>query len=280
MRIIRNLKEMNFVSENAIRKKKGIGFVPTMGALHEGHTSLIRKARQENDFVVASVFVNPMQFGKGEDYKRYPRNIKTDKAKAEKAGCDILFYPDAGRLYPENFSTYVQVKGLSDIMCGASRPGHFKSVATICLKLFNIVMCRRAYFGQKDYQQAIIIKKMAKDLNINVNIRVLPVVREPSGLAMSSRNSYLKPEEYKKAAMIYKSLKESRDLVKTGEKHSVKIISALSKALKCNGMNIDYISVVDPETLENIKQIKKKALIALAVRIGRTRLIDNILVNI
>jgi pantoate--beta-alanine ligase len=278
MKTINSPQNMNAVSRKLIKSGRRIGFVPTMGALHEGHLSLVRKAKKENDIVVVSVFINPKQFSMGEDYKKYPRDIRGDKLKAVEAGCDIFFCPEKDSIYEEDFSTYVDVEGLSDVMCGMSRPGHFKGVTTICLKLFNIVMAHSAYFGQKDYQQAVIIKKMAKDLNVNIDIKVLPTVRQPSGLAMSSRNSYLSRKEHKLAGLIYESLKDANRLIHSGERRSVKIISGVSAALKRNNMAIDYITIADPATLKSLKYIKGKALIALAVRIGKIRLIDNMIV--
>jgi pantoate--beta-alanine ligase len=269
---------MNSISRKLIKSGKSIGFVPTMGSLHEGHLSLIRRSKKENDITVVSVFVNPIQFSKGEDYKKYPRDIKNDRVKAVDAGCDILFFPDKDSLYQDNFSTYVEVEGLTEIMCGASRPRHFRGVATICLKLFNIVRAHRAYFGQKDYQQSVIIRKMVRDLNINIDIKVLPTIRESSGLAMSSRNSYLNQQEYYKAGYIYKSLKNAQCSLRAGNRNSRKITSDIARLLKEKGIHVEYISVSDPVTLKSLKYIDSKALISLAVRIGKTRLIDNILV--
>ena len=279
MRVISSPGAMNSVSRKLIRSGKSIGLVPTMGALHYGHLSLIKKARKENDIVIVSVFINPKQFSKGEDYERYPKDIINDRLKAAKFGCDILFHPGNDSIYKKDFATHVKVEGLSEAMCGTSRPHHFKGVATICLKLFNIIMPGRAYFGQKDYQQTVIIKRMVKDLNVNTDIKALPTVRESSGLAMSSRNSYLSCQERELAGFIYKSLKDAQRLIKSGERRSAKIISDISKALRSHHINIDYISIVDPATLKNLKHTKGKVLIALAVRIGKTRLIDNILVS-
>ncbi|TSA56270.1 pantoate--beta-alanine ligase, partial [bacterium] len=246
MRVISSPRVMNSVSRKLIKSGKSIGLVPTMGALHDGHLSLIKKARKENDKVIVSVFINPKQFSNGEDYERYPKDIRNDGLKAAESGCDILFCPGKDSIYKKDFATYVEVQGLSEVMCGISRPCHFRGVVTICLKLFNIVMPNRAYFGQKDYQQAVIIKKMVKDLNVNTDIKDLPTVRELSGLAMSSRNSYLNCEERKLAALIYKSLKYAKSSIRAGERRSVKVISDISKALKSHHINIDYISIVDP----------------------------------
>ena len=262
------------------KKRKSIGFVPTMGDFHEGHLSLLRKAKKDNDIVVASIFVNPAQFGPNEDYKKYPMDIKGDTQKASKAGCDILFCPDAGSMYPQGFNTYVEVEEASDIMCGKSRPGHFRGVATICTKLFNIITPTAAYFGQKDYQQAFIIKKMVKDLNIDINIKVLPIVRERSGIALSSRNRYLTDPEIEDAKLLYKALKKARGLITHGEDSVSEVRSAMKSILNKSDVAIDYIDIVCPDTLSKERVVNSRVLVALAVRIGTTRLIDNILVNV
>lgn len=279
MRLIKSEKIVNSVLKGLIKSGKRIGLVPTMGALHEGHISLIKKARLENDIVVVSIFINPKQFCANEDYNKYPKDISGDKIKAKAAGCDILFCPDKGSLYKKDFSTYVEVQGLSEGMCGASRPGHFKGVATICIKLFNIVMPDTAYFGQKDYQQALIIKKMAEDLNMNPDIKVLPVVREPSGIAMSSRNARLNFQQKQKAGLIYKSLISAKKMIYSGERGAAGIIRHMRKILSVPGISIDYVSITDPVSLKALQKINKQALIAVAIKIGGTRLIDNILIK-
>jgi pantoate--beta-alanine ligase len=279
MRLIKSGKTVNSVLKGLIKSGKRIGFVPTMGALHEGHISLIKKARCENDIVVVSIFINPKQFCIDEDYDKYPKDISGDKIKAETAGCDILFCPDKGSLYKKDFSTYVEVQGLSEGLCGASRPGHFKGVATICIKLFNIVMPDTAYFGQKDYQQALIIKKMTEDLNMNLDIKVLPVVREPSGIAMSSRNARLNFQQKQKAGLIYQSLISAKRMVYSGERNANRIMRHMRKILSVPGISIDYVSITDPASLKALQKINKQALIAVAIKIGGTRLIDNILVK-
>jgi pantoate--beta-alanine ligase len=250
-----------------------------MGALHEGHLSLIRKAKQENDIVVASIFVNPKQFGEKEDYNRYPKDIAQDKIRAKTAGCDILFCPDQASMYPDDFSTYVEVKDLSDCMCSLQRPGHFKAVATVCLKLFNIVLPHRAYFGAKDYQQALIVKRMVSDLDMNLRIKVLPTIRERSGLAMSSRNRYLNQAQQNQAALLYKSLRHARYMISSGQREAAKIDAAMRDILEQPGVSIDYISIVDPNNLNALERVREKALIAVAVRIGSARLIDNVLIR-
>lgn len=280
MRILRDIKKMQGLASGLRKKAKRIGFVPTMGALHEGHLSLMRKARQENDCVVVSIFVNPTQFGPKEDFKKYPRNLKRDTLLSKEQGADIIFYPDARSMYPADYKTYVNVDGLSNALCGKFRPGHFRGVATVVTKLFNIVQPVRAYFGQKDAQQATIIKRMVRDLNIPVEIRILPTVREDDGLAMSSRNSYLSPVERNQARVLSGALNLAKDLIKKGNQDSLSIIRRMRQLIKQNKRaKIQYICVVRPETLEPVKKIKDKVLIALAVYIGKTKLIDNIVVN-
>ncbi len=283
MKVIRKAKQMQREMKNLKCQGKKIGFIPTMGALHEGHLSLIRKARLETEIVVVSIFVNPTQFGKGEDYKEYPRDFKSDKKKCEMAGVDYIFYPEVEEMYPEPYYTYVEVEKLQEPLCGKFRPGHFRGVTTIVTKLFNIVMPDIAYFGFKDYQQYVIIKQMVKDLNIPVKIKGLPIVREKDGLAMSSRNKYLTPEERKEATLLYKSLLKARELIKKGEKNPSRIKEEMKKILLSGKIikleKIDYISIVDPATLEELKKVDRECIIALAVRIGKARLIDNIRVK-
>ncbi|MDD5006013.1 MAG: pantoate--beta-alanine ligase [Candidatus Omnitrophica bacterium] len=261
------------------RKGNTIGFVPTMGYLHDGHLSLIRRARKDCDVVVVSIFVNPLQFGPREDLKKYPRNFKKDSALCKKY-TDILFYPNVREMYPDDFLTEIEVNKLSNVLCGASRPGHFKGVATVVNKLFNIIFPDMAYFGQKDAQQAVIIKKMVKDLNIPADIKVMPTVREKDGLAMSSRNSYLSRQERGDAAVLYRSLILAKNMVKKGATDSNKIISKMRNLiLNKKSAKIDYISIVNPETLDPLKKMNKQALVLLAVFVGKTRLIDNILIR-
>lgn len=253
------IKIKNTISK--LRKQgKRIAFVPTMGALHAGHISLIRAAKKAGGAVVVSIFVNPLQFGPKEDYKKYPRIIKEDKEILSKEKVDILFIPSALEMYPEGYSTYVTEKNLSKVMCGASRPGHFAGVATVVLKLFNIVKPDIVFFGQKDYQQAAIIKKIIRDLNLDINLVIVPTVREKDGLAMSSRNRYLSNAERTRALGLYKALKTKK------------------LAKKINGIRLDYFVAVDKETLEPVKKIKKGTLLAIAGRVGKTRLIDNVIV--
>jgi pantoate--beta-alanine ligase len=257
---------------------RSLGFVPTMGALHDGHISLVRRAKMENDITVVSVYLNPLQFGPAEDLDKYPRDIEEDVRKLREEEIDILFLPDNSLMYPQGFSTHIEVGGLSEKLCGKFRPGHFSGVATVVAKLFNIVNPTRAYFGQKDFQQTVIIKRMAKDLNFDAEIVVCPIVREQDGLAMSSRNVYLDKEQRIAASALYQCLNKACDSVKSGtasgEQIRTKMRDFLSAVPLISG--IDYASVCDPETLEEVEEIKKEALLAVAVRIGNTRLIDNI----
>jgi len=280
MRIISSIKEMFGFSKKMRVKGKSIGFVPTMGALHEGHLSLVRQAHKENDIVVVSVFVNPIQFGPKEDFRKYPRNIKRDARLCKSAGADIIFYPDIKDIYPENYKTYVVVEDLGALLCGKFRPGHFKGVTTIVAKLFNIVSPNVAYFGQKDAQQAVIIKKMAQDLNMPVQIKVMPIVREEDGLAMSSRNIYLNRNERRDAQVLYQSLIMAKSLIRQGHTGPSSIIKEIRQLInKKKNAKIQYISIVGPKDLLPVDSIRKKVLIALSVWIGRTRLIDNIIVK-
>ena len=280
MKIIRKISQMQKLAKELHKKGKSIGFVPTMGALHEGHVSLIRQAAAENDIVVVSIFVNPIQFGPNEDYKRYPRNLRLDAQLCEKVGTDVIFCPNAQQMYPANYKTYVNVSDLSDCLCGKFRPGHFKGVATAVTKLFNIISPDIAYFGQKDAQQASIIKKMTEDLNIPIKIKVMPTVREKDGLAMSSRNIYLNKEERQDAAIVYQALILAKNLIKQGGVDSSDIIRKMRQLInRKKSARIQYISIVDPKDLKPIDKIRGKVLIALSVWIGKTRLIDNIVVK-
>lgn len=279
---MRIISHPRFLQREVIRlKKKGktIGFVPTMGFLHEGHLSLVRRARRDCAVVVVSIFVNPLQFGPKEDFKKYPRNVKRDIA-ACKEYTDILFVPRADTMYPGRFLTSVAVRELSSKYCGASRPGHFQGVATVVNKLFNIVLPDVAYFGQKDAQQAVIIKKMAEDLNMPLTVVVLPTVREYDGLALSSRNSYLSPRERKDAIVLYRSLILARGLAKKKRYDCAMIIAELRRFIKkVKTATIDYIDIVEPKTLAPLSDIRIDALVLVAVYIGKTRLIDNMLVH-
>ncbi len=268
---------MQSVAESLRRQGKTIGFVPTMGFLHEGHLSLMRTARAECDVVVVSIFVNPTQFGPNEDLDRYPRDAEGDRKKCESAGVDILFMPDAKEMYPEKPIVFVTVEGISDVLEGAIRPGHFRGVATVVAKLFNIVKPHKAYFGQKDFQQCVVIKRMVKGLNMDIDVSVLPTVRERDGLAMSSRNSYLNPDERRAAAVLYKALAAARDLFTAGATEPEKLKNKMRAVIAGEpSVTIDYIEIADPEDLVVGYSAQYRMVILVAVRLGRTRLIDNI----
>jgi pantoate--beta-alanine ligase len=273
---------MQDTSGGHILHSRKIGFVPTMGALHEGHLSLVRRARQENDIAVVSIFVNPIQFGPSEDFNKYPRDFEADTEKLRKEEVDILFVPDVSHLYPAVFSTYVEVEKVSDRLCGAFRPGHFRGVATVVMKLFHIVKPARAYFGQKDYQQTIVVKKMVKDLDMGIDIIVCPTVRERDGLAMSSRNAHLEESGRAAATVVYRCLTEAADLAKSGIINISHIKGIMQEKLLHEPLisEIDYAGVYDPETLDEPPGVSGTILLAVAVRIGDTRLIDNMLVNV
>lgn len=280
MRLVRTICELRKVLSEVRSEGKSIGFFPTMGALHEGHLSFMRAARKETDFLVISIFVNPSQFGPSEDFAEYPRDLEGDLAKVEEVGVDLVFAPSTDEMYPEGFATFVVQERLTDRMCGLSRPGFFRGVTTVVAKLFNLVGPCVAYFGQKDYQQSVVVRQMVRDLNMEVEIRVLPTVREADGLAMSSRNKYLKPTERQEALCLYKALNEAKALVAAGESKSEKIIEKMKKIVaRAPSAKIDYIVVADPENLEDIETFKGRALVALAVWIGKTRLIDNMLIS-
>ncbi len=277
MKIVKKIKEVREIITSVKKKGKIIGFVPTMGALHQGHLSLMRAARKKCGYVVISIFVNPTQFGPREDYRRYPRNLARDLKLIREAQVDLVFTPAVSEMYPDEQLTWVEVKKMQDGLCGRSRPGHFQGVATVVAKLFNIVQPDTAFLGEKDFQQAQIIKRMVKDLNMNIKIEALPTIREKDGLAMSSRNNYLNPKEREAAAVLHKSLKMAVGLVEDGEKKSGKIIQKMRGVINQEPLaKIDYIQIVEPENLRPVKTIQKEALIALAVWIGKTRLIDNI----
>ena len=279
--IIETIKELNRLLDSYRAKGKTIGLVPTMGFLHEGHLSLIRRARAENDVVVVSDFVNPTQFAPNEDFDSYPRDIERDKDLAKSAGADIIFYPSVSEMYPVGSSAFVEVQGdITKVLCGASRPSHFRGVTTVVAMLFNIVRAHRAYFGQKDAQQAAILIKMVRDLHFNIELIVCPIVREDDGLAMSSRNSYLSQEERKQAVVLHQALLLGKQAFDDGESSVVRLTEIITD--KINAMplaDIDYVSVYDYPTLQVINNIDQKALAAVAVRFGKTRLIDNIILE-
>ncbi|MCD6100243.1 MAG: pantoate--beta-alanine ligase [Candidatus Marinimicrobia bacterium] len=277
MKLIEKIADLREEIKRFKREGKIIGFVPTMGYFHEGHLSLMEIARKRSDVLVVSIFVNPIQFGPNEDYNRYPRDLKRDLKLAEERGVDIVFHPDNREMYQENFQTYVNVEKLTKGMCGKYRPGHFRGVTTVVAKLFNIVQPDIAVFGQKDVQQAIVIKRMVGDLNFPVEIVVGPVIREHDGLAMSSRNTYLNDEERKQAPMIYKALKVAREKVKMGNRDAAKLKEIIESTIATAPLaRIEYVEIVDDENLEPVSEVKPGTLAAVAVWFGKTRLIDNI----
>jgi len=280
MKVVDTISRMSTLVKIFRKEGRSIGLVPTMGYLHEGHLSLVRAAKKHTDVVIMSIFVNPIQFGPKEDFEKYPRDIKRDEELATSAGVDIIFNPSARDIYPDGYSTYVDVEGLTDALCGASRPGHFRGVTTVVAKLFEIVKPDIAYFGQKDAQQALVIKKMAGDLNMGVDIKIMPVVREPDGLAMSSRNIYLSADERKDALALHVSLEKAAELIRSGERDPKKVIKAMTGIIKsAPSAKIDYVSIVDTATLKNARTIAGGILIAVAAFIGKTRLIDNIMIK-
>jgi len=280
MKVAVTIHEMRKIVRAARNEGGKIGLVPTMGALHIGHISLIEEAVKACDFVVVSIFVNPTQFGPGEDFEKYPRPLQADLEICRKAQVDVVFAPEPEQMYPTENLTWVTVEKLTEPLCGRFRPGHFRGVTTVCAKLFNIVTPDVAYFGQKDAQQAIVIRRMVADLNMPMEIVVCPTVREPSGLAVSSRNQYLSAQQRKDAANIYKSLQTCRKLIEAGTTETHKIIAEMQKILQqIPSAQIEYVSIVDAETLDSIDTIAGKVLAAVAVKVGPARLIDNILVD-
>ncbi len=262
-------------SRDARSKGLRVGFVPTMGYLHEGHLALIRRARELSDFVVVSIFVNPIQFGPSEDFDRYPRDPDRDRALCEAEGVHAVFSPPASALYPPGFQTYVSVEHLSRPLCGASRPGHFRGVATVVAKLFHIVEPDVAVFGEKDYQQLQVIRRMVRDLDMAVRIEGVPTVREPDGLALSSRNAYLDSHERGRALALWRGIQLARELVGRGETRTATILRAVRGVLEEAGLRIDYVELRHPETLEPVDAVAPRAVLALAAFVGKTRLIDN-----
>ena len=281
MKIVKTIKEIREIVMQQQKMGRTIGLVPTMGYLHKGHLSLVEEARRNNDFIVMSIFVNPTQFGQNEDFDKYPRDLVRDARLAEDAGVDVIFSPEAGEMYPEGYKTYVNVEGITEVLCGKSRPGHFRGVTTVVCKLFNIVKPDRAYFGQKDAQQAAVIKKMVRDLDFDIEIVTCPIVREEDGLAMSSRNVYLDEQQRKSALILSKSLFEARRRILEGERDKQKILDNILQMLHTEkSAEVDYVEIVNADTLEDIEEIKGKVLIALAVKFGTTRLIDNIILEV
>ena len=274
------IEKINEIKMFRLKLTEPVGFVPTMGYLHQGPLSLIRRSRAENLSVVISIFVNPTQFGSGEDFDSYPRDTECDLALLEKEGADVVFMPSAREIYPPQFDSWVVVDKLAQRLEGANRPGHFRGVATVCAKLFNIVKPTRAYFGQKDAQQVAVIKKMISDLNMNLKIITLPTVRESDGLAISSRNSYLNHKERQAATILYRALTLTQKLWSEGERDARRLRQEMTSLLKKEPLaKIDYVSIADRETLSELAQIISPALASLAVKIGSTRLIDNIVLR-
>ncbi len=281
MQIIRSLGRMVKAAQSARRAGKTIGFVPTMGALHEGHLSLIRAARRAHDVVIVSIFVNPLQFGPREDYRRYPRPFRRDSALAKRAGCDVIFAPTAAAMYPAGRRTIVDVTGLSEQLEGAARPGHFRGVATVVTKLFHLVQPTTAYVGQKDYQQARLIQRLVEDLNLPLRVKVLPTVRERDGLAMSSRNVYLTAEQRWEAPVLARALRAAAAEIHRGTRRASTVRARFARAIaEAPHARLDRLDVVDASTLQPLTRLRGRVAILAAVRLGRTRLIDNILVAV
>jgi pantoate--beta-alanine ligase len=282
MQIFNNIKEMQEWSLQARRQGKSIGLVPTMGFLHEGHLALVQEARNSCDLVVVSIFVNPLQFGQGEDFEEYPRDLSRDVSLLEKAGADAVFAPTAREMYPDGFSTSVEVSGeITQKMCGASRPGHFKGVTTVCTKLFHTCLPDKAFFGQKDAQQLLIIKKMVRELNFPLEIVRVPIVRESDGLAMSSRNVYLDAAQRKEALALSRALNHAREQIAGGERDVTRLKDSIRRIITASPeAEIDYIEIVNGEDLSDLTTVSGRVLIALAVKFGKTRLIDNLLVEV
>ncbi len=277
--VVKTVEEVRSYVKTAKREGKTVGFVPTMGFLHEGHKSLIVRAAKENDFVVVSDFVNPTQFGPNEDFEAYPRDIEKDAELCESAGADIIFNPEATEMY-DNALTTVTVDKITKVLCGASRPGHFAGVATVVSKLFNIVAPDRAYFGEKDAQQLMVIKKMVKDLNFDIEIIGCPIIREEDGLAKSSRNTYLNSGERQAALCLSRSLNLGKELIKNGETSADVVKSAIKAEIEKEPLSrIDYVEIVDLDTLEQAERTDNGILVAIAVYIGKTRLIDNFIIE-
>lgn len=276
-----NIDEVRSYLQEKKKLGKTIGFVPTMGYLHKGHQSLIERAKKENDIVAVSIFVNPTQFGVGEDFDKYPRDLANDRLIAAEVGADLIFAPSIDEMYPEGYQTFVEVNELTKTLCGKSRPTHFRGVTTVVAKLFNIIKPNRAYFGQKDAQQVIVIKRMVKDLSIDIDIVICPIIREIDGLALSSRNLYLSKEAREQATVLSYSLDYVREMILKGERDAEEIKNNIIQIINKKPLaNIDYVSIVDIETLVELEQIKGTILIALAVKFEETRLIDNIIVEV
>ena len=281
MKILRTVREIQDYTKAVKAEGKAIGLVPTMGALHEGHLTLMRAAKAACDIVIASVFVNPVEFGPNEDYEAYPRQFAADCEKLEAAGVDAVFHPEPEEMYPDGYCTYVTVEGdFTHKLCGAQRPGHFRGVATVVTKLINLAKADEAFFGQKDAQQVVVIRRMVRDLNLNVHINMVPIVREPDGLARSSRNAYLSAEEKTAALVLSRSLKKAETAFEQGEKEVSRLREVVRKVLETEPMaKIDYVECYSFPELKPEETIQAAALLAIAVKIGRTRLIDNVILG-
>ena len=280
MKVVGTIKEVRELVKEWKKNGETVGFVPTMGYLHEGHGSLITKARENNDKVVVSIFVNPMQFGPTEDLDSYPRDLEKDSKFCESLGADLIFHPEPEEMYHDDFSSYVDMSVLTEELCGLSRPVHFRGVCTVVTKLFNIVQPDNAYFGQKDAQQLAIIKHMVQDLNMDINVVGCPIVREEDGLAKSSRNTYLSPEERKAALILSKTVKLAKELIDAGEKDADVVVAKMKENIETEPMaKIDYVKAVNGLTMQQQKEIKAPMLIAMAVYIGKTRLLDNMILD-
>jgi pantoate--beta-alanine ligase len=280
MKLIKTIDEMRSFRKVTRQSGKRMGLVPTMGALHEGHLSLVRAAREKSDAVAVSIFVNPTQFGPNEDFAKYPRNLESDSKMLEREHVDVIFAPSVDDMYPAGAITWVTVDGMSDRLCGKSRPGHFRGVTTVVSKLFHIIEPDTAFFGQKDAAQVAIIRRMVRDLNMPVKIGACPIIRESDGLALSSRNTYLNPEERKSALVLHRALQRTEKLFEGGERDSAKLIPAGKQEFGSGPKaRLDYFEIVDPDSLESVPTIWNRALIAVAAFIGNTRLIDNIIVD-
>lgn len=276
MKIIRSIKEMQAFSESIRNKGQKIAFVPTMGYFHDGHLSLMREGRRHSNCLAISIYVNPTQFGPNEDFEKYPRDFERDKDLALGVGVDVIFYPEDKEMYPENYQTYVNVENVTQNLCGISRPGHFRGVTTVCAKLFNIVKPHYAIFGKKDFQQLIAIKRMVQDLDMDLEIVGMTIVRESDGLAMSSRNVYLKDKERESALSLSRSLKLAKQMYDSGERDALNILTAVRKFIEGQPFaQIDYAKICDTTTLNDIEHLDGESVLALAVKISKTRLIDN-----
>ncbi len=281
MRIVTQITDLRRIIRKMKRAGKTIGLVPTMGALHEGHLWLIRRARRENDFIVVSIFVNPTQFNRSDDFRRYPRTLRADARLAQGAGADLVFAPSAVSMYPAGFQTHVEVEHLSRTLEGKLRPGHYRGVATVVAKLFHLVQPNTAYFGQKDAQQAALIRRLIQDLNFDVRLKILPTVREADGLAMSSRNRLLSSEARRSSRVLFLALQQGRRLIESGERRRALVERRIRSAVrKIRSAKIDYVAIVDPETFERTPEIRGKVLALLAVWIGPVRLIDEMSINV